>query len=45
MLLTPLSMQIFHLFGADLLWVALIVLAARLSLRPVGCAAEACVHA
>lgn len=44
-LLTPLSMQILHLFGADLLWVALIVLAARLSLRPVGCAAEACVHA
>lgn len=44
-LLTPLSMQILHLLGADLLWVALIVLAARLSMRPVGCTAEACTRA
>lgn len=35
-LLTPLSMQIFHLLGADLVWIALIVLAARLSLISVG---------
>ena len=41
-LLTPLSMQILHLLGADLLWIALIVLAARLSMRPVGCIADAC---
>lgn len=33
-LLTPLSMQILHLLGADLVWIALVVLAARLSLRP-----------
>jgi cytochrome c oxidase assembly protein subunit 15 len=41
-LLTPLSMQILHLLGADLVWVTLIILAARLSLRPVGCEARSC---
>ncbi|MFZ0663377.1 MAG: COX15/CtaA family protein [Acidobacteriaceae bacterium] len=41
-LLTPLSMQILHLLGADLLWIALIVLAARLSITPIGCAAKSC---
>jgi heme a synthase len=41
-LLTPLSMQILHLLGADLVWIALIVLAARLSLVPVGCSANSC---
>lgn len=34
-LLTPLSMQILHLLGADLVWIVLVILAARLSLRPV----------
>lgn len=33
-LLTPLSMQILHLLGADLVWIALVILAARLSLHP-----------
>lgn len=41
-LLTPLSMQILHLLGADLVWVALIILAARLSLRPLGCVHKSC---
>ena len=41
-MLTPLSMQILHLLGADLVWIALIVLAARLSLVPVGCSANSC---
>jgi cytochrome c oxidase assembly protein subunit 15 len=39
-LLTPLSMQILHLLGADLVWIALVVLAARLSLVPVGYSAN-----
>lgn len=33
-LLAPLSMQILHLLGADLVWITLVFLAARLSLRP-----------
>ncbi|HEX5234340.1 MAG TPA: COX15/CtaA family protein [Silvibacterium sp.] len=33
--LTPLSLQILHLLGADLLWIALVVLAARLSFHPL----------
>lgn len=41
-LLTPLSMQVLHLLGADLVWVALIILAAHLSLRPIGCAQKSC---
>jgi heme a synthase len=41
-LLTPLSMQILHLLGADLLWITLVLLAARLSMRPVGCTATSC---
>jgi heme a synthase len=40
-LLTPLSMQILHLLGADLLWITLVVLAARISVRPIGCPAAA----
>lgn len=36
-LLTPLTMQILHLLGADLLWVALVILSARLAVRPIGC--------
>jgi cytochrome c oxidase assembly protein subunit 15 len=41
-LLTPTTMQLLHLFGADLLWVALIVLLARLCLPPIGCTAGLC---
>jgi heme a synthase len=41
-LLTPLSMQILHLLGADLLWITLVILAARLSIVPLGCAAHIC---
>jgi cytochrome c oxidase assembly protein subunit 15 len=35
LLLAPIWMQVVHLLGADLLWTALIVLAARLTLQPV----------
>jgi cytochrome c oxidase assembly protein subunit 15 len=35
-LLAPLWLQIVHLLGADLLWAALVVLTARLTLEPVG---------
>lgn len=41
-LLTPLSMQILHLLGADLLWIMLVLLAARISIRPLGCTAGSC---
>jgi heme a synthase len=41
-LLTPLTMQILHLLGADLLWIALIILAARLCIRPIGCTEGIC---
>lgn len=41
-LLTPLSMQILHLLGADLLWITLVVLAARLSIPPLGCTGGSC---
>jgi len=41
-LLTPLTMQILHLLGADLLWIALVILAARLCVRPIGCTATGC---
>lgn len=41
-LLTPLSMQILHLLGADLLWITLVILAARLSIRPIGCPESIC---
>jgi len=34
-LLAPLWLQVAHLLGADLLWVALVVLTARLTLQPV----------
>ncbi len=37
LLLAPLWLQIAHLFGADLLWITLVVLAARLCIVPVGC--------
>jgi heme a synthase len=34
-LLAPVSLQIAHLLGADLLWAALVVLAARMTVEPV----------
>jgi heme a synthase len=41
-LLAPLSLQMLHLLGADLLWIALVILTARLCLRPIGCTGNAC---
>jgi heme a synthase len=35
-LLAPLWLQVLHLLGADVLWVALVVLAARVTLVPIG---------
>ncbi len=43
LLLAPTWLQVTHLLGADLLWTALIVLSARLVIRPVGCPGAACV--
>jgi cytochrome c oxidase assembly protein subunit 15 len=37
LLLAPTWMQITHLFGADLLWISIVVLAARLCVVPIGC--------
>jgi cytochrome c oxidase assembly protein subunit 15 len=34
-LLAPVGLQIAHLLGADLLWAALVVLAARMTVEPV----------
>ena len=42
LLRAPTWMQIVHLLSADLLWVALIVLTARVAVVPLGCAGEAC---
>jgi cytochrome c oxidase assembly protein subunit 15 len=39
LLLAPVWLQVAHLLGADLLWTTLVVLAARLTLQPVGTAA------
>ncbi|MBV8632218.1 MAG: COX15/CtaA family protein [Silvibacterium sp.] len=41
-LLTPTTMQLLHLLGADLLWVAVVVLLARLCLPPIGCTGGLC---
>ena len=35
MLLAPVWMQIVHLLGAELLWIALVILAARLCVQPM----------
>jgi heme a synthase len=35
-LLAPVWLQIAHLFGADALWVGLVILTARLTLEPKG---------
>ncbi|HUY82795.1 MAG TPA: COX15/CtaA family protein [Acidobacteriaceae bacterium] len=43
LLLTPLTMQILHLLGADLVWIALVIVVARLCVRPLGCTEIACV--
>jgi cytochrome c oxidase assembly protein subunit 15 len=37
LLLAPTWMQIVHLAGADSMWIALVVLSARVSVRPLGC--------
>ncbi|HEY0786355.1 MAG TPA: COX15/CtaA family protein [Acidobacteriaceae bacterium] len=37
LLRAPTWMQIVHLLGADLLWIALVVLAARVCVVPIGC--------
>lgn len=37
LLLAPTWIQIFHLFGADITCIALVVLAARFCVRPLGC--------
>jgi cytochrome c oxidase assembly protein subunit 15 len=41
-LLTPTWMQMLHLLGADVLWITLIVLMARLCVRPIGCTEGIC---
>jgi cytochrome c oxidase assembly protein subunit 15 len=41
-LLAPTWMQMLHLLGADLLWIALIVLVTRLCVRPIGCTEGIC---
>ena len=42
LLLAPTWLQVTHLFGADLLWVSLVVLTADLCVRPIGCPGTAC---
>jgi len=41
-LLAPTWMQIVHLLGADTLWIALVVLTARLCVVPIGCMENLC---
>lgn len=40
--LTPLAMQILHLLGADLVWIALVIVVARMCVRPIGCTGMEC---
>ena len=42
LLLAPLWLQVTHLLFADLLWIALVVLAARLCVVSIGCPGNAC---
>jgi cytochrome c oxidase assembly protein subunit 15 len=42
LLLAPVWLQVLHLLGADCLWIAIVVLAARTSIRPLGCTGGAC---
>lgn len=41
-LLAPTWMQVVHLLGADTLWIALVVLTARLCIVPIGCTEGLC---
>ncbi len=41
-LLAPTWMQIVHLLGADMLWIALVILTARLCVVPIGCTENYC---
>jgi cytochrome c oxidase assembly protein subunit 15 len=41
-MLAPTWMQIVHLLGADTLWIALVVLTARLCVVPIGCTENLC---
>lgn len=42
MLLAPTWMQIVHLLGADVLWLALVMLTARVCVVPIGCTESLC---
>jgi cytochrome c oxidase assembly protein subunit 15 len=42
LLLAPTWMQIVHLLGADLLWLTLVVLTARVCVVPIGCTGNLC---
>jgi cytochrome c oxidase assembly protein subunit 15 len=42
LLLARTWIQVLHLLGADLLWIAVIVLVARLCIRPIGCTEDLC---
>ncbi len=42
LLLAPTWLQITHLLGADLLWIALVVLCAQLCVVPLGCPGNVC---
>ncbi len=42
LLLAPTWLQVLHLLGADLLWTVLVTLAARVTLRPLGCFGPVC---
>lgn len=37
LLLAPTALQVAHLLGADVLWISLVVLSVRLTVRPIGC--------
>ncbi len=42
LLLAPAWLQVMHLLGADLLWIALVTLTARMCVRPLGCGGAIC---
>ena len=42
LLLAPTWLQVTHLLGADLLWIALVVLSARFCVRAIGCQGSIC---
>lgn len=41
-LLAPTWMRVTHLLGADVLWISLVILTARISAVPIGCTANSC---